>query len=748
MKKIILIAILLAFSLPCRSQLFDFEKTAWPDSSGVQTSIKKLAQNVLKVEIAEPDRFQVELLAGEYAASLKSLQAVSSNMENEAALLPYELFAEAQQLKASEGLSFENAYQNVLRNYLSKCSDTEAAKITIRLTTYDAVAQFTAEFEDLYKEAPTGQIGIDEAVRLLKSAFRFQVFSLTEPLVYREAELDEQRRYLITEDLIISPLDGAELSVVTVRKRISGALPAILIFTIYAENNNKNQAMIAAAKGYVGVIATSRGKGQSTNAIEPYLHEHKDVNVVIDWISRQPWCNGQVGMYGGSYNGFAQWAALKNGVHPALKTIVPSVSAAPGIDVPMENNIFFNFPYKWIPYVTNNRYLDVQANLDRSHWEDLENKLYQSGAPFARMDSLDGKPNQLFHEWTSDPTYDAYWQSMIPYKEDFAHITIPVLTTTGYYDDGQPGALYYYREHLKYRPEAEHYLVIGPYDHWGAQSASVPNLRGYEIDEVATLNIREELAFEWFDYILKGGSKPQLLKDKVNVQIMGRNQWLHAPNLHAIANDSLTFSTTTRKAKFGYLLAEDDDPKTDFIPLAIDFADRSDQANANYYPWPIIRESIDLTDGLIFQTEPFEEDMIMSGSFSGDFHLISNKKDFDYAVTLYELTPEGNYFHLSYHIGRASFAQNRESRKLLKPGEVTHLTFGNTRIISKKIARGSRLVVVINGNKNPYTQINYGTGQDVSLESIRDAGKPLHFELRNDSRISIPIFKEDENKIN
>ena len=57
-------------------------------------------------------------------------------------------------------------------------------------------------------------------------------------------------------------------------------------------------------------------------------------------------------MYGGSYNGFTQWASMKETVHPALKTIVPSVSVAPGLDVPMENNVFYNFTYKWIPYVT------------------------------------------------------------------------------------------------------------------------------------------------------------------------------------------------------------------------------------------------------------------------------------------------------------------------------------------------------------------------------------------------------------
>ena len=41
----------------------------------------------------------------------------------------------------------------------------------------------------------------------------------------------------------------------------------------------------------------------------PYEHDGDDARAVIDWISRQPWSDGRVGMYGGSYNGFTQWAA-------------------------------------------------------------------------------------------------------------------------------------------------------------------------------------------------------------------------------------------------------------------------------------------------------------------------------------------------------------------------------------------------------------------------------------------------------
>jgi len=132
--------------------------------------------------------------------------------------------------------------------------------------------------------------------------------------------------------------------------------------------------------------------------------------------------------------------------------------------------------------------------------------------------------------------------------------------------------------------------------------------------------------------------------------------------------------------------------------------------------------------------------MIMSGSFTGELKVTINKKDFDFAVNLYELTADGKYFHLSNYIGRASYAKSREQRELLTPHQLTTIGFGNTSIICKKIAKESQIVIVINANKNPYGQINYGTGRDVSSESIKDATIPLELKINTESKIIIPIW--------
>lgn len=300
--------------------------------------------------------------------------------------------------------------------------------------------------------------------------------------------------------------------------------------------------------------------------------------------------------------------------------------------------------------------------------------------------------------------------------------------------------MYYYTEHLKYNPDADHYLLIGPYDHWGAQGRPSPNLRGYTIDNVANIEIRNGLVFDWFDYILKGKEKPAILQDKVNFQVMGTNRWMSKPSITGMSNDSLIYYLgRDNTAPFHQLTTSPQRKESPFI-LNIDFADRSQMNNTDYYPSPIIKDSINLKDGLVFISKSLKEVININGSFSGVLKISSNKKDFDYAINLYELTAEGKYFHLSYYIGRASYAANRENRILLDPNKLKTIEFNNTRIVSKKLSKGSRIVITFNGNKNSFGQINYGTGQDVSNESINDATVPLAVKIHSNSRLIIPVW--------
>ncbi|NIG55726.1 CocE/NonD family hydrolase [Chitinophaga sp. Cy-1792] len=555
--------------------------------------------------------------------------------------------------------------------------------------------------------------------------------------VYDSLRTSMGNHYHIEDSIRITSPQGITLTATLVRRTgLTEKVPGILFYTIYTSpERSLREAKSMADHGYVGIVANARGKYLGRDSIRLYETECEDANTVIDWISRQPWCNGAVAMYGGSYSGFAQWAATKK-LHPSLKTIVPYVAAIPGQGLPMENNVFLTANYQWAFYVTNNRFTDNIVNNDNDRWQRMRGRWYNSGAAFNRIDSIDGTPSPWLQQWLLHPGYDAYWQAMVPWQQDFAHINIPVLTFEGYYDDGQVSGLEYLYSHYRYNPSAEHYLIIGPYDHFGTQTGGTALLRGYKVDSAALINTRE-ITFQWLDYILKGAPKPAILKDKINFEVMGANSWRHVPAIAKMHDSIWTFHLDPHREKKFHRLTAGKTMKGS-IKQIINLADKTQ--SSSYYPFPLEQTSFPGNGGLAFVSKPLQRNMIISGAFAGNLYVKCNKKDFDFHVALYEVKADGSYFQLSYFLARASYITDRTTRKLLTPGGIAHLPFDRSRMISKLLPAGSSIMIVVDADRNPFAQVNYGTGKDVSTETVADAGVPLVLEWLSESTIAIPVL--------
>ena len=455
---------------------------------------------------------------------------------------------------------------------------------------------------------------------------------------------------------------------------------------------------------------------------------------MIDWIAAQPWNDGRVGMYGGSYNGFAQWAALKHRPR-ALKAIATSATAAPGIDTPKEGGIFLNFMYPWPFYAASNRSLDDARYNDRARWAGLDERWYASGRAYRDLPAIDGSSNPIFARWLQHPDYDGYWQAMIPQGDEFAGIDIPVLATTGYFDGAQIGALHYFREHLRHRPDADHILLVGPYEHFTMQSGVPPVVQGYEVDPSARIDL-QALRLDWFDHVFKGAPRPAVLADRVNWQVMGADAWRHAPTLDAMA---------TRRQRL-YLVPGDssgmnrlsDAPQPDAgVAQRVDFGDRSD---AGWTPSEtVVNQSLDPHLGLVFAGETLQHDTELSGAFSGVLEFTVNKRDVDLAISVFEHDAKGDYTELAYWRQRASYGADRGERRLLQADAPQRLAVKDTRLLGRKLAAGSRIVVTLGVIKQPDMQLNLGSGKPVAEEIIADAGEPLEIRWRGNSYLDLPV---------
>ncbi|MBW7675231.1 CocE/NonD family hydrolase [Chryseobacterium chendengshani] len=557
-----------------------------------------------------------------------------------------------------------------------------------------------------------------------------ETFSTAIPLL---KELDK-KEFLVKDSVIIKTKKGNEIALYYVLdKKLKHPKPSILNFSTYLRNSDYfiSGAKVNADRGYNIIYAFSRGIYLSKDQITPFEFEIEDVNEVINWIIKQPWSDGKVGMIGGSYDGFSQWAATKN-LHPALKTIIPSASVGFGIDFPMYNNCFSPYMLRWLSYVK--KETDHELFSDEKKWLSVYNSYYKTGVAFNKLDSIYGKTNPIFQKWLKHPSFDSYWHSKLPYKKDFAKINIPVLTLTGYYDADQRGAMYYYDNHIKYNKSANHYLIIGPYSHSGVVSGIEEEYKGYKIDPIAKIDL-EDISFQWFDYILKAKKKPEFIKDKVNYQVMGSNQWKSASDIDKISNQKLKLflnKTTLQesKAALGY------------ISQKIDFLDRKDTMqsfNNEKILDSLISEN--LKNNLIFESGTFDNPFEINGNFTGNLKVSINKKDMDITLNIYEKLTNGQYLKLSHeYFARASYAKNNTKRDLLKPNSVETIPIKNTFFTSRKIEKGSKLILILGIRKSPDVQINYGTGKDVSEETIADAKEPLEIKWYNDSYIEIPIM--------
>jgi hypothetical protein len=90
---------------------------------------------------------------------------------------------------------------------------------------------------------------------------------------------------------------------------------------------------------------------------------------------------------------------------------------------------------------------------------------------------------------------------------------------------------------------------------------------------VARISI-DDLAFSWFDYILKNGKKPEILKDKVNFQVMNTNTWKHVPNLDGMHTSTLKFYLKDRKTSPSVFSKPE---SIEFTKQVVDFKSRDEK---------------------------------------------------------------------------------------------------------------------------------------------------------------------------
>lgn len=527
-----------------------------------------------------------------------------------------------------------------------------------------------------------------------------------------------------------------------------GPTPCIFTLTPYTTQSYHDRGMAYSSHGLTYLVVDSRGRGDSEGRFEPFVQEARDGYDVTEWLARQPYCNGKVAMSGGSYTGYDQWATAKE-FPPHLSTIVPTAAPYAGVDFPMRGGNFYPFLVQWLTLVGGHT-LQGSVVGDGSLWASNFREWFESGRPYSELDTLSGHTWPVLHEWLAHPEVDAYWDRYNPTPEQYAKLSLPILTITGSYDDDQPGAIQHYRQFMKYasaEARERHYLVIGPWDHAGTHAANA-QVGGLTFGPASLIDIAK-LHVDWYAWTMSDGPKPDFLKQHVAYYVMGAEQWRYAQSLEAVTKEQRSLyldSDGTANDVFRSGSLSDSPRNSRADSYVYDPRDTGSAAlEETLDPSNLTDQSLTLANGgklLVYHSAPFAQDTEVSGFFSLAAWISLDQPDTDFSVTLYEIRADGSAVLLTRDIQRARYRQGPRRSVLINTREPLKYQFDGFTFVSRRMARGSRLRLVFAPVNSIYAQKNHNSGRAVADESVTDSRAvtvKLFHDAAHPSVLRVPI---------
>jgi hypothetical protein len=566
----------------------------------------------------------------------------------------------------------------------------------------------------------------------------WRTLSLAEPADAVKKPPEIQKNVDFSWGVKIPMRDGIHLNATVYKPKSGDPTPVIFTLTPYISDSYHDRAYYFAQHGYAFALVDCRGRGNSAGEFEPFIQEPRDGHDIVEWLATQPWCNGSVSMWGGSYAGFDQWMTLKE-FPPHLRTIVPAAAAYAAVDFPFYKNIFMSYEIQWFTFTSG---VTGNANLfgEQAFWIEKFREMYLNHRPFSELDQIVGNCTTHFQTWLQHPTPDAYWDRLALSPEDYDRINIPILTITGHYDGDQPGAMHYYQQHIRSGSPAreQHYLIIGPWDHAGTRTPN-KEFGGLKFGDASVLDLNQ-LHTEWYDWILKGGPKPEFLKQRVAYYLAGAEEWKYADSLDAISNATLRLHLNSIQGyandvfHSGTLEAS---PPTEaqpdtyvYDPLDVRPADLEREEIKNEFTDQLYALNL-FGNGLVYHSAPFEADTEIAGFPKFVVWMSLDVPDTDFAITIFEILSDGTSIQLTWDFLRARYRESMREERLVTPGEINRYEF-NGSFFSRRIAKGSRLRLLINSPNTIYLQKNYNSGGVVAAESGKDA-RIAHVNLYHDT---------------
>jgi uncharacterized protein len=539
--------------------------------------------------------------------------------------------------------------------------------------------------------------------------------------------------YRIQWSVKIPMRDRLTLDATIIRPAGDEPVPVVFTLTPYVADRFVEVGAYFARHGYAFASIDNRGRGNSEGVFIPWSEDGRDGHDAVEWLAAQPWSDGQVAMWGGSYGGKNQWM-IAGEVPQGLKTIVPASAGLVGDNIGMNNsNVMRAFDHNWIVMVNDNT-SNTNGAGDDLYWHALYREIGKGEVPFRDLDKLSGLPSPIWQQWMEHPFMDAFWDSASTAKDRYPHIKLPTLSIAGQYEASNTGTIDFRQFHLEAKGAdvAEgSYLVLGPWDHPGSRNPK-RNVGGLDFGPAAEIDVKA-LHVAWYDHVMKEGPLPPFLADNFVYYLAGTNTWRSAPSVPAAtARKEVLWLSSPRTtgesvAERGELVARAARQQPDSyvydpsLPGRNEGFEGGDLVSANYLTDAGMVQRLD-GDGLVYDTAPLPAAADLVGMPKLSLSLAMDVPDTDIRAALYEVKADGSVVFLTQDWVRARHRNSRRSEELVPPGRVETYRFEKFNFIARTLEKGSvvRLAVVPLG-AGYHTQRNRNSGKPVADETVADS---------------------------
>jgi predicted acyl esterase len=500
---------------------------------------------------------------------------------------------------------------------------------------------------------------------------------------------------------MVAMRDGVKLSTAYYLPAGTGPFPVVLIRTPYGKGTQAIGNANWTGRGFALVVQDCRGKGQSEGAYHPFVEDPVDGYDTVEWVAKQPWSNGKVGMFGASAMGItSNLAAMMNPPHLVATFVMVARSSI------YSQSAFMGGVFR------------KELN---------EIWLKRQGA----MDVLE----ETFRHNVYDHFYDSnefplHWQK----------IHVPTYNYGGWYDIFAQGNIDNFAGLQQVGAglaAGNQKLMMGPWGHGQIEEVKYP--------ANSAVTVTEE-ALRWFDYWLAGKDNGIMDEPAIKYYVMGDvtdpkaagNEWRTAVSW-PVPSKNTSYFLTAGGSLSERVPAEQEsadtykyDPKNPVPTIG--------GANLNIKKGPMDQRAVgDRKDLLKFMTPALASPVEVTGRVKVELWVESDAPDTDFMAKLVDIYPDGTERLVLDSAVRARFREGFDREVPMKKGEVYLLTIDlwSTSIIFNK---GHRIAIHITSSNDPRFDPNPNTGKPLRADNeTRVAMNTIHHDRAHPSRALLPV---------